>query len=879
MKYLISCIIVICLLTTGCTTIKPFESLDKSCPVPVAIFNNDANSPVKSIRFTGVGGTAITYSEVNAGWTQVANLPTTVTWMVPTAGLPVGNPVPGVFRIWIRAGSGNLVNVEFLDGRGNVVCSRQMIFNCKGNQNNVVEISCGGENENCCQFALRLFNNVPNTFKQIKITPLNPSSIAGIYPDVDEDDDAVDWSLAQSGTAYTLTYINTGGSGFIPADAVNFINADFTIKPAPGSSNPKVLVSWIDANGNSLKTEEITLVCKDPAMLEDENYEYDWTVYTTSTSGTISDSLLFAGAEALPCSAVAKMMEVQVVCPTINHTLSCQNNQLILTLSCATVSGVPSPSYHWIVDGTPLGAQGTSVATPLYEKGQTTADVLLEVHGISPQTGNDSVYCTQPKTIPYCRPDAEFMSTPPDVVCNAAGLAGWDVSFIHATSCTNIASYSWNYGDGTPVVNQSGPVTDPVHRYTTGGTYYPKLTITDLFGCTYVYTGKVVTPTSCEPDFHITYEWCEDGQNKDTKYPVKVEFTNLSPSFCGTTFMWDYGDGSAPDASGVHTYNTKPGENYKVTLTMTDAKMCPSGKSITYDFDLKPVSNNMSVVACPDGIVKFSNPCNVYWQLPNWELLTQDPSYYCLPSPFHIVQNVILNGIMGKLGNSIPQLWVNAMIKSQRFELRMKDGASFVVTSTCFDNQGKNYVTGICTKSKKVEVHITCCIDNFNKSDIRYTTINGKDYRMKIRFKTHYRERHSALGLTPGACMDFYLSALIDQKTHVVTRTLFQRQRKIGKLKYWTWSIADIETGVTDPGTGSNFLTVNNTDGCNCTEPVGWGMNKHKPNRIVLTCRGNTPKLYRIDRNKLLQSYHKIVKNGVPWVQYIDKPAGYCSPQ
>jgi hypothetical protein len=34
--------------------------------------------------------------------------------------------------------------------------------------------------------------------------------------------------------------------------------------------------------------------------------------------------------------------------------------------------------------------------------------------------------------------------------------------------------------------------------------------------------------------------------------------------------MWDYGDGSAQDALGAHTYNTNPGQSYTVTLTMKD---------------------------------------------------------------------------------------------------------------------------------------------------------------------------------------------------------------------------------------------------------------------------------------------------------------------
>ncbi|MGB4848968.1 MAG: hypothetical protein WBP41_13680, partial [Saprospiraceae bacterium] len=131
-----------------------------------------------------------------------------------------------------------------------------------------------------------------------------------------------------------------------------------------------------------------------------------------------------------------------------------------------------------------------------------------------------------------------------------------------------------------------------------------------------------------------------------------------------------------------------------------------------------------------------------------------------------------------------------------------------------------------------------------------------------------------------GACIDFYLSTVISEKTHVVTRLTFQRNRQAGSFKYWTWSIADkIETGVTPPTPPStNFLRNGGPNNCNCIDPIDWSMGKSKSNRIILTCRGNTPSLYRIDKSNVLQSYFKIVKNGYTWDEYITKPIGYCNP-
>jgi PKD domain len=876
MKNKMNCLLFIILFATGCTKIKPFEKLNNSCSSKISISNTDINSSVKSIKFTGLNGTIITHSEIGLGWTQFPNLPQSVSWIVPLTGFPTGNPIAGNFKLWIRNGSGNLVKVEYFDITGKVLCTKEVVLTCK---NDPVIINCGKVEPNiCCQFALRIFNNIPNTFKKIKIIPLNPSEITGVNLGIDDD---IDWSLTQVSNTYTFDYINTTGNGFIPFDATNYVDSDFTISVSPGSNNPKVKVLWIDGNGNTQKTEEITLVCMNSVQLEDESFEYDWTVNTISQGGIIHDSLLFAGAEALPCNAnfIMKIADIEVLCPTINSSLSCLGNQLSLTLSCTTVSAdVPSPSYHWKVDGSSMGTLGTSLSTPLNGIGQSNAKVLLEVHGISPTTGIDSIFCTQTTTIPYCKATAEFVTLKPTAICNPPNnLGGWNVPFIHVTPCTNIVSYKWDFGDGSTVINQTGSIVDPTHKYADAGTYDATLSITDQYGCTNTYKKSVIIPKDCDPDFHINYEWCEDGQKENQKYQVKVEFTNLSVSFCSSKYVWDYGDGSAPDSLGVHIYNTFPNQPYKVTLTMKDKDLCPSGKTKAYVFNLKPVTNNMSVVACPDGIVKFSNPCDVHWKLPNWQLLTQDPSYYCLPSPFDPWLNLQINAFLGSMGTSVPQLWVNAW-KYHNFQLRMKDGTNFSVSSTCKEEQG-TYATGTCTKQNQVNVQVTCCINDFNKSYKRFNTISGKDYRMKIRFKTHYRERHSAPG--SGACVDFYLSSFLPEQTHLMTRTIFQRRKKIGKLKYWIWSRADnISTGVTSPSAStSNFLTNGGPNGCNCIDAISWSKDKTKQSRIFLSCRGNTPSLYRIDKNSLLQSYHKIIKNGVTWDEYIDKPIGYCSPQ
>ncbi|MFT4297058.1 MAG: PKD domain-containing protein [Micropruina sp.] len=121
-----------------------------------------------------------------------------------------------------------------------------------------------------------------------------------------------------------------------------------------------------------------------------------------------------------------------------------------------------------------------------------------------------------------------------------------------------IASYEWNFGDGS---TGTGKVTD--HTYTSAGTFTIALKVTDDRGGSHTVTHDVVTtmPPNQHPNAAFT----------SSVSKLKVNFTNQSTDPDGTvaSYAWDFGDGgTSTQASPSHTYASAG--TWTVKLTVTD---------------------------------------------------------------------------------------------------------------------------------------------------------------------------------------------------------------------------------------------------------------------------------------------------------------------
>ena len=120
-----------------------------------------------------------------------------------------------------------------------------------------------------------------------------------------------------------------------------------------------------------------------------------------------------------------------------------------------------------------------------------------------------------------------------------------------------IASYDWNWGDGS--AHSTGAA--PSHVYATG-TYTITLTVTDNAGGTGTVTHQVTPAANQAP--HAVYT--------DTEAGLKASFDatgSSDPDGTIASYAWDFGDGGTSTAvKPNHTYNAAG--DYTVALTVTD---------------------------------------------------------------------------------------------------------------------------------------------------------------------------------------------------------------------------------------------------------------------------------------------------------------------
>lgn len=137
---------------------------------------------------------------------------------------------------------------------------------------------------------------------------------------------------------------------------------------------------------------------------------------------------------------------------------------------------------------------------------------------------------------------------------------------------TNGNSYQWNFGDNTA----PDSTISPSHNYSSNGTYYVSLILTDNHGCRGIYQN----PTAVIVEKPVANM---DATPNEGCKPLPVSFSDLST--CNTNYThitnwsWDFGDGQTSNLQNPnHTYADTG--VYNATLTITTDLGCTATTNI-----------------------------------------------------------------------------------------------------------------------------------------------------------------------------------------------------------------------------------------------------------------------------------------------------------
>jgi PKD repeat protein len=204
--------------------------------------------------------------------------------------------------------------------------------------------------------------------------------------------------------------------------------------------------------------------------------------------------------------------------------------------------------------------------------------------------------------LPAIQPGIDF--EPPVAVINVTpgttGIEPFTVIFDAYGSTDNrgIASYAWNFGDGTSVTG----VMPAAHTYT-NGTYIVKLTVTDYFGNVGVALETITVGEAGAPTAVINVTPSTTGIAPFTVYFDASGSSVVSG--CGScsivSYAWNFGDGSTGTGMTISHAYTVAG-TYIVVLTVTDSNGNTGYDSETIKVNAAGVPSTITLLASPNPV-------------------------------------------------------------------------------------------------------------------------------------------------------------------------------------------------------------------------------------------------------------------------------------
>lgn len=252
-----------------------------------------------------------------------------------------------------------------------------------------------------------------------------------------------------------------------------------------------------------------------------------------------------------------------------------------------TNTSTGATSYTWYLDNGGVPLHGTDEGNNYLSSGVYTV-TLTAYNGV------DSSQNSQIITI-YPVPVVNF-------TVNDTAVCPWaPVTFTSTSTSGGVpgpVNLYWNFGDGVTYTGTSPSVS---HSYSSPGPNSVSLTATNADGCSTLYSRRFYVDIFTPPAPVIT---------TDTYYCHPPAAVNFTTSITGTppySYLWTFGDFSAPSFSNdpIHTYTASG--RYAGVLTVTDGNGCKD--TLPYNMHVGDVFANFSFpdTACIYTQVTFNN--------------------------------------------------------------------------------------------------------------------------------------------------------------------------------------------------------------------------------------------------------------------------------
>lgn len=360
-----------------------------------------------------------------------------------------------------------------------------------------------------------------------------------------------------------VDFISTNGCA---NDTVNFISSTFI--------NISNTSSWLWNFGDGA-----TSISPDPAHIYTLTGNYNVSLTITDFSG---------------CSASVSHTVNVIQGPSSMFTYTtpgCSGNDVTFT-DMSSAPGSPITSWLWdFGDGT-----STTVNTPT-NPDVTHAYVNSGNYSVSLTVTNlygcDAVTANTITIVPG--PTADFVYE--------AGCRETPVQFTDVTALNGgapIIQWHWDFGDPASGTANTSNEQNPLHTFSSSGTFTVALISMNVSGCYDSITKQVTITTPSAVAFNY-FTSCE-------LQPVSFEPDATIMNIAEIVFWsWDFGDGSPASnlINPVHTYGMSG--SYNVTLTVSNLDGCSSSTSELLNIATLPVAAFTASSTCSGNLTSFSD--------------------------------------------------------------------------------------------------------------------------------------------------------------------------------------------------------------------------------------------------------------------------------